>query len=252
MLKDDTKKILMTLTDSLNQVAENIALLSRTLLKEDALQPPAFVVAAQEVLDAANATMDKAIEQNEEATLDTTEDSEESFVVGSQVKYVGDRESLKGQLGIVREVKERGWLAIAWHNGDNKSARTNEVTLFGGQGPEEVTSDKESYQAPSEEVDAEMFGTSIESQQISVEAHLEDSKEPTPIILDEEAASYHIPKGLYAKFSSIHHIYKAGEKERKWLRIRARRPLNCETTQLMVQRYLSSVQDAEYLAGVSA
>ena len=74
-MQDDTKTILMSLTDSLNRVAENIALLSRTLLKEDALTPPAFVVAAQEVLDVANATMDKAVKQNEEATLDTTEEN---------------------------------------------------------------------------------------------------------------------------------------------------------------------------------
>ena len=99
-MQDDTKTILMSLTDSLNRVAENIALLSRTLLKEDVLTPPAFVVAAQEVLDDANATMDKAVKQNEEATLETTEEnSDESLEVGSQVKYVGDRESLKGQLG---------------------------------------------------------------------------------------------------------------------------------------------------------
>ena len=74
-MQDDTKTILMSLTDSLNRVAENIALLSRTLLKEDALTPPAFVVAAHEVLDVANATMDEAVKQNEEATLDTTEEN---------------------------------------------------------------------------------------------------------------------------------------------------------------------------------
>ncbi len=57
----DLKTTIMSLTDSLNRVAENIALLSRTLLKEDALTPPAFVVAAQEVLEVANATMEKEI-----------------------------------------------------------------------------------------------------------------------------------------------------------------------------------------------
>ena len=79
----------------------------------------------------------------------------------------------------------------------------------------------------------------------------EVTAEPSKVIIDEGAASFRIPKGIYNKFASIHHIYSAGDKERKWLRMRAKRPLNCEETQLMCKRYLSSVQDAEYLAGVS-
>ena len=232
-MQDDTKTILMSLTDSLNRVAENIALLSRTLLKEDALTPPAFVVAAQEVLDVANATMDKAVKQNEEATLDTTEEnSDETLEVGSQVKYVGDRESLKGQLGAVVEVKERGWVVVVWNNGDTKSARTNELKLFGGQPPQEEAA-PENSEEPVEE---------------PTPTRIEEKSTTEDIVLDEEAANYQIPTGLYAKFASIHHIYKASEKDRKWLRFRASKPLNCETTQSMCQRYLVSVKDSEYLS----
>ena len=231
-MQDDTKTILMSLTDSLNRVAENIALLSRTLLKEDALTPPAFVVAAQEVLDVANATMDKAVKQNEEATLDTTEEnSDETLEVGSQVKYVGDRESLKGQLGAIVEVKERGWVVVVWNNGDTKSARTNELELFGGQPPQEEPAEENSEE-PVEE---------------PTPTRIEEKSTTEDIVLDEEAANYQIPTGLYAKFASIHHIYKAGEKDRKWLRFRASKALNCELTQSMCQRYLVSVKDSEYL-----
>lgn len=231
-MQDDTKTILMSLTDSLNRVAENIALLSRTLLKEDVLTPPAFVVAAQEVLDVANATMDKAVKQNEEATLDTTEEnSDETLEVGSQVKYVGDRESLKGQLGAIVEVKERGWVVVVWNNGDTKSARTNELELFGGQPPQEEPAEENSEE-PVEE---------------PTPTRIEEKSTTEDIVLDEEAANYQIPTGLYAKFASIHHIYKAGEKDRKWLRFRASKALNCELTQSMCQRYLVSVKDSEYL-----
>ena len=233
-MQDTTKTILMSLTDSLNRVAENIALLSRTLLKEDALTPPAFVVAAQEVLDVANATMDKAVKQNEEATLKTTEEnSEETLEVGSQVKYVGDRESLKGQLGAVVEVKERGWVVVVWNNGDTKSARTNELELFGGQPPQEEPVAEENSEEPVEE---------------PTPTRIEEKSTTEDIVLDEDAANYQIPTGLYAKFASIHHIYKASEKDRKWLRFRASKPLNCETTQSMCQRYLVSVKDSEYLS----
>jgi hypothetical protein len=232
-VQDTTKTILMSLTDSLNRVAENIALLSRTLLKEDALTPPAYVVAAQEVLDVANATMDKAVKQNEEATLKTTEEnSEETLEVGSQVKYVGDRESLKGQLGAVVEVKERGWVVVVWNNGDTKSARTNELELFGGQPPQEEPAEENSEE-PVEE---------------PTPTRIEEKSTTEDIVLDEDAANYQIPTGLYAKFASIHHIYKASEKDRKWLRFRASKPLNCETTQSMCQRYLVSVKDSEYLS----
>jgi len=233
-VQDTTKTILMSLTDSLNRVAENIALLSRTLLKEDALTPPAYVVAAQEVLDVANATMDKAVKQNEEATLKTTEEnSEETLEVGSQVKYVGDRESLKGQLGAVVEVKERGWVVVVWNNGDTKSARTNELELFGGQPPQEEPVAEENSEEPVEE---------------PTPTRIEEKSTTEDIVLDEDAANYQIPTGLYAKFASIHHIYKASEKDRKWLRFRASKPLNCETTQAMCQRYLVSVKDSEYLS----
>lgn len=237
-MQDDTKTILMSLTDSLNRVAENIALLSRTLLKEDVLTPPAFVVAAQEVLDVANATMDKAVKQNEEATLDTTEEnSNEALEVGSQVKYVGDRESLKGQLGAIVEVKERGWVVVVWNNGDTKSARTNELELFGGQPPQEEPVAEE----------APVVEDSEEPVEEPTPTRIEEKSTTEDIVLDEEAANYQIPTGLYAKFASIHHIYKAGEKDRKWLRFRASKPLNCELTQSMCQRYLVSVKDSEYL-----
>lgn len=235
----DLKTTLMSLTDSLNRVAESISLLARAELESNLPSPPAFVTQAQEVLDHANATLVKAVDKttHDEAPGGDS-DTLENFEVGSQVKYIGKRESLKGLIGIVGEVKERGWLSIAWKNSDVTSARTNEVQLFGAQAPEEITSDKESYQAPVEEV---------------VEEPAEEATaEPSEVIIDEEASSFRIPNGIYNKYASIHHIYSAGDKERKWLRLRAKRPLNCEETQIMCQRYLSSVQDAEYLAGVSA
>ena len=234
-MDEKLQTILMSMNDSLNQIAENIALLSRGALGGAVPQPPAFVVAAQEVLDTANEALEQAVKKSDENQTSEEPASEEDFEVGSRVKYVGKRESLAGKIGAVVEVKERGWLAIAWQGGETSSARNNEVEAFGEQPPSD------------EEVDAEMFGTPIENQQISVEAHLEDSEEPKPIILDEEAAAYKIPTGLYAKFASIHHIYKAGEKERGWLRFRAGKELNDSNTQEMCKRYLASVQDAEYL-----
>ena len=237
----DLKTTLMSLTDSLNRVAESISLLARAELESNLPSPPAFVTHAQEVLDHANATLVEAVDKttHEEAPSGDS-DTSENFEVGSQVKYIGKRESLKGLIGIVGEVKERGWLSIAWKNSEVTSARTNEVEPFGAQAPEEITSDKESYQAPVEEVVEEVVEEPAE----------EVTAEPSKVIIDEGAASFRIPKGIYNKFASIHHIYSAGDKERKWLRMRAKRPLNCEETQLMCKRYLSSVQDAEYLAGV--
>ena len=238
-MDNDLKSNLMSLTDSLNRVAESISLLARAELESNLPSPPAFVTHAQEVLDHANATLVKAVDKttHEEAPSGDS-DTSENFEVGSQVKYIGKRESLKGLVGIVGEVKDRGWLSIAWKNSEVTSARTNEVELFGAQVPKEITSDKESYQTPVEEV--------------AEEPTEEATAEPSKVIIDEEAASFRIPNGIYNKFASIHHIYSAGDKERKWLRLRAKRPLNCEETQLMCKRYLSSVQDAEYLAGVSA
>ena len=240
-MDNDLKSNLMSLTDSLNRVAESISLLARAELESNLPSPPAFVTHAQEVLDHANATLVKAVDKttHEEAPSGDS-DTSENFEVGSQVKYIGKRESLKGLVGIVGEVKDRGWLSIAWKNSEVTSARTNEVELFGAQAPKEITSDKESYQAPVEEVVEETAEEPAE----------EATAEPSKVIIDEEAASFRIPNGIYNKFASIHHIYSAGDKERKWLRLRAKRPLNCEETQLMCKRYLSSVQDAEYLAGV--
>jgi len=242
-MDNDLKSNLMSLTDSLNRVAESISLLARAELESNLPSPPAFVTHAQEVLDHANATLVKAVDKttHEEAPSGDS-DTSENFEVGSQVKYIGKRESLKGLVGIVGEVKDRGWLSIAWKNSEVTSARTNEVELFGAQAPKEITSDKESYQTPVEEVVEETAEEPAE----------EATAEPSKVIIDEEAASFRIPNGIYNKFASIHHIYSAGDKERKWLRLRAKRPLNCEETQLMCKRYLSSVQDAEYLAGVSA
>ena len=260
-MDNDLKSNLMSLTDSLNRVAESISLLARAELESNLPSPPAFVTHAQEVLDHANATLVKAVDKttHEEAPSGDS-DTSENFEVGSQVKYIGKRESLKGLVGIVGEVKDRGWLSIAWKNSEVTSARTNEVELFGAQAPKEITSDKESYQTPVEEVPKEITSDK-ESYQAPVEEVVEETAEepaeeataePSKVIIDEEAASFRIPNGIYNKFASIHHIYSAGDKERKWLRLRAKRPLNCEETQLMCKRYLSSIQDAEYLAGVSA
>jgi hypothetical protein len=242
-MDNDLKSNLMSLTDSLNRVAESIALLARVDLENHLPSPPAFVIQAQEVLDHANATLVEAVDKttHEEAPSGDS-DTSENFEIGNQVKYIGKRESLKGLIGIVTEVKERGWLTIAWKNSEVTSARTNELNYFGPQAPEEITSDNESYQEPAQEV----------IEEVVEEPAKEATAEPSEVIIDEEAANFRVPNGIYNKYASIHHIYKAGEKERKWLRLRAKRPLNCEETQIMCQRYLSSVQDAEYLAEVSA
>ena len=126
-MDEKLQTILMSMNDSLNQIAENIALLSRVRLEGAVPQPPAFVVAAQEVLDTANEALEQAVKKSDENQTSEEPASEEDFEVGSRVKYVGKRESLAGKIGAVVEVKERGWLAIAWQGGETARLATTRL-----------------------------------------------------------------------------------------------------------------------------
>ena len=92
------------------------------------------MVAAQEVLDTANATIEQAVKKSDE-NQHHEENSDEDFEVGSRVKYVGKRESLAGKIGAVVEVKERGWFVIAWQGGQTKFGSHQRIEAFGEQPP---------------------------------------------------------------------------------------------------------------------
>jgi kynurenine formamidase len=72
--------------------------------------------------------------------------------------------------------------------------------------------------------------------------------------IDEEAAAYAIPQGMFAAYQNLHKIYTDSanaDRNRKFLRYRAHNVLKGdEVTKEMCHRYLMSVRDEEYLKEV--
>jgi len=236
-IQEELKKI----TENLERTVQSIGLISHILLQQEmgTLEKPKAIEVAQQVLESSNAAVEEVIEQVKEDVPDEGADSSPStdggvMTVGSIVEYWGTkRKDLSGKSGTVVEVKPAGWFVVDFE----KVPGT--VTVRKGHLVRSLIQ-------PAGEEKTELLRT-LETNKVPV-----DVAEKAPsILLDDEAATYHIPKGIYSKFSDIHHIYKAGDKEQSWLRFRATKALGDEKTQEMVKRYLASVQDAQYLAAVN-
>ena len=170
------------------------------------------------------------------------------IAIGSRVTYTGEeREALLGKIGTVVDLR-KAWTVVRFDDdGGDTKCRKKDLSLADNEQPPEKTE---------AEVDAEMFGTPIENQQISVEAHLEDSEEPKPIIFDEEAAGFKFEEGSYRQYRDIHAIYsdtKKTEGNRRYLRFRAKNVVKGDTVaKEMCHRYLIGVGDEIYLKEVNA
>lgn len=242
-IQEELKKI----TENLERTVQSIGLISHILLQQEmgTLEKPKAIEVAQQVLESSNAAVEEVIEQvraNDPVATedkDSSQDGDLKIAVGSLVGYLGTkREDLWGKSGTVVEVKPAGWFVVDFEKvpGTVTVRKGNLSRVESGQPPQV----EESNELTIEEEFA--------AKNKVVELVLEESPD---IVLDDEAATYHIPKGIYSKFSDIHHIYKAGDKEKSWLRFRATKALGDEKTQEMVKRYLASVRDAQYLAAVS-
>jgi len=240
-IQEELKKI----TENLERTVQSIGLISHILLQQEmgTLEKPKAIEVAQQVLESSNAAVEEVIEQVKEDDSTVVEDNgssqgeDKGMTVGSIVGYLGTkREDLWGKSGTVVEVKPAGWFVVDFEKVPGTvTVRKGNLSRTLSQPPIEKTTD-----------------LSIEEEFAAKNKVAELVTEEAPdILLDDEAATYHIPKGIYSKFSDIHHIYKAGDKEKNWLRFRATKALGDENTQEMVKRYLASVQDAQYLAAVS-
>ena len=259
-IQEELKKI----TENLERTVQSIGLISHILLQQEmgTLEKPKAIEVAQQVLESSNAAVEEVIEQVKEDVPDEGADSSPStddgvMTVGSIVGYLGTkRKDLWGKSGTVVEVKPAGWFVVDFEKVPGTvTVRKGHLTRALSQPLIEKKIDPawEEYAAKlvarKKAVSNEL---SIEEEFAAKNKVTDLVREESPdILLDDEAATYHIPKGIYSKFSDIHHIYKAGDKEQSWLRFRATKALGDEKTQEMVKRYLASVQDAQYLAAVS-
>lgn len=203
---------------------------------------PAAVKLAEKVLEAGNAVVDTiapAPQVTEEPTTPLDPNVlDEEFDVGDIVVYVGDRKKdLKGIIGTITEAKPRSpWFTVLI-DGNPVSVRKSEITKKLSEQPPALSHEEE----------------------VAVEKHLEDQQEASEgsiIKIDEEAAAYRLEAGICKDYRNIHAAYtdpKKGEGNRRYLRYRAKKVFKGdEHAKEMCHRYLVSVQDAEYLAGVSA
>ena len=240
-IQEELKKI----TENLERTVQSIGLISHILLQQEmgTLEKPKAIEVAQQVLESSNAAVEEVIEQVKEDDSTVVEDNgssqeeDKGMTVGSIVGYLGTkREDLWGKSGTVVEVKPAGWFVVDFEKVPGTvTVRKGNLSRTLSQPPIEKTTE-----------------LSIEEEFAAKNKVAELVTEEAPdILLDDEAATYHIPKGIYSKFSDIHHFYKAGDKEQSWLRFRATKALGDEKTQEMVKRYLASVQDAQYLAAVN-
>ena len=252
-IQEELKKI----TENLERTVQSIGVISHILLKQEmgTLEKPKAVEVAQQVLESSNAAVDEVIEQvkaDDPVVIEdegSSQEEDKGMTVGSIVDYLGTkREDLWGKSGTVVEVKPAGWFVVDFEKvrGTVTVRKGNLVRTLSQPYTEQSTD-----LALEEHLAKVSNDLSIGEEFVAKNKVAELVTEEAPdILLDDEAATYHIPKGIYSKFSDIHHIYKAGDKEKNWLRFRATRALGDEKTQEMVKRYLASVQDAQYLATV--
>lgn len=250
----------------LNSINEKLGLIVMAMQGK-----PAYVKVAEKTLEASNATVEEVVpvvQQNEEAQPASTEETQTNeIVIGSRVTYTGeDREALFGLVGTVVDLRN-AWTVVRFDDqSSDAKCRKKDLSLSNNEQPPEKTE---------AEVDAEMFGTPIESQQISVEAHLEDSEAQRKVggegrviaasevlaadnddrklvkLFDEEAATFKFTEGSYKQYRDIHAIYsdpKKTEGNRRYLRFRAQNVVKGDTVaKEMCHRYLIGVQDEVYL-----
>lgn len=207
------------------------------LLKEYmGAETPAAVKVAQKVLADANQAMEAVALPVPEVVAKS---STEELAIGDKVVYIGTRKTnLKGVQGTITDIKEGSpWLVVMFEGiGNTVSVRKGEV------------SKEQATQPPA---------LSTEEEQM-VEEHLEEQAEASEgsiVKIDEEAAAYKIDKGSFKEYRNIHAIYsdmKKADANRKYLRFRAGKTIGGdETTKEMCHRYLVSVQDEEYMKGLS-
>jgi len=260
-IQEELKKI----TENLERTVQSIGLISHILLQQEmgTLEKPKAIEVAQKVLESSNAAVEEVIEQVREDDSTVVEDNgsnqeeDKRMTVGSIVGYLGTkRKDLWGKSGTVVEVKPAGWFVVDFEKVPGTvTVRKGHLSPTLSQPPlieKKIDPAWEEHNAKLEaRKNAVSNALSIEEEFAAKNKVAELVTEEAPnILLDDEAATYHIPKGIYSKFSDIHHIYKAGDKEKSWLRFRATKALGDEKTQEMVKRYLASVQDAKYLEAV--
>ena len=255
---------LKNITNNLERTVQSIALISHILLEQEMgrLEKPKAVEVAQQVLESSNVALEEVIEQVKADVPDEGADSSPStdggvMAVGSLVGYLGTkRKDLWGKSGTVVEVKPAGWFVVDFEGvPGTTTVRKGNLTRALSQPLIEKKIDPawEEHNAKLEARKTAVSNALSIEEEFAAKNKVADlvTEEAPALLLDDEAATYHIPKGIYSKFSDIHHIYKAGDKEKNWLRFRATKALGDEKTQEMVKRYLASVQDAQYLAAVS-
>lgn len=237
IMETQIQEMLVMVIDRLEQLVENTNAIAHAVVGEQ-IPVPAFVATAQQILEHSNKVFQAAVAAETDRMPENEDSGDDEIQLGSLVSYVGERETYVGKVGTVVEVKERGWYVVAFNGLDKPaSVRTPEITLGNFEQP------------PVEEQVEEQVEETIPE---PVVATVVKTTSTTEITLDKEAADYQIPNGIYNKFSNIHAIYKAGDKERNYLRFRAKRELNDKTTQMMCHRYLVSVQDEAYMQEVPA
>lgn len=198
---------------------------------------PAAVQVAERVLAEANASLEANVAPVPEVKV---ADSNEELAIGDKVVYIGTRKKeLSGVQGTITEIKEGSpWLVVMFEGqGNTVSVRKGEVSKNQATQPPALSAKEEKM----------------------VEEHLEEQAEASEgsiIKIDEEAAAHKIDKGSFKEYRNIHAIYsdmKKAEANRKYLRFRASKTIGSdETTKEMCHRYLVSVQDEEYMKGLSA
>lgn len=198
---------------------------------------PAAVQVAEKVLAQANASLEANVAPVPEVKV---ADSNEELAIGDKVVYIGTRKKeLSGTHGTITEIKEGSpWLVVMFEGqGSTVSVRKGEVSKNQATQPPALSAEEEKM----------------------VEEHLEEQAEASEgsiVKIDEEAAAHKIDKGSFKEYRNIHAIYsdmKKAEANRKYLRFRASKTIGGdETTKEMCHRYLVSVQDEEYMKGLSA
>lgn len=220
----------MLTEDMLKKIDEKLGAILSLLADHVGVEKPQFVQKGEQVVAEVPAP---APETTEELNAD-----EQTLEVGARVRYVGNREMPSSEATVV-EVKERGWIVVMFDGeASPKNVRLTEISTEVIEQPPELTEEEEAA------VDAL------------------DEEEDTPVYpgnsggLDEEAAGYKMPSGMYASYRDLHAIYsdtKKADTNRKYLRFRATKVMGGdETTKEMCHRYLVSIGDEEYVNGVSA
>jgi len=230
----------MSQEEIMQSMNEKLGAILRLLGDHFAVSPDMMkdAVAAVETVQAATVETKTKAKEIEEQPVSASEDYTPE--VGDRVRYTGGRNSIPDGMGTVTEVKGPGWTKVVFDSepSNSYSIRRNDLRLAGEQPPEVTEEEAEAAQA---EADA-------------AEEEEESPVYPGEITIDEEAAAYAIPQGMFTAYQNLHKIYTDSanaDRNRKFLRYRAHNVLKGdEVTKEMCHRYLMSVRDEEYLKEV--